>query len=398
MANKAAIHGTVADGFEQVRSEFERNFSERKELGAAVAVYHKGEKVVDLWGGIADKATQRPWKANTMVTLFSTTKGVASMAMALAHSRGLLDYDETVASYWPDFAQNGKENVTVRQLLSHQAGVCAIDEPLNLVSMADADVMAAALAKQKPAWEPGDYHGYHGVTLGWYESELLRCVDPKKRTIGRYFQDEIATPLGLDFYIGLPDSIDPNQCATIDGYAQWQMLFNIHKMPWQFVKAFLAPGSLTQKAFGNPKETGIINQYNSAEMRRVEIPAANGMGTPRSVARLYGELAIGGEGMGISAETMQELTAPPQMPKKSALDQVLKLNTAWALGYSKPTSDFRFGSSQRAFGTPGAGGSFGFADPDSQLGFCYGMNKSGFYLWDDPREKALRDAVYSAIT
>lgn len=397
MADKIDIHGMVAAGFEHVRSEFERNFTQRKELGAAVAVYHKGEKVVDLWAGIADKASGRAWEANTMATLYSTTKGVASIAMALAHSRGLFDYDEKVATYWPAFAQNGKESVTVRQLLSHQAGLCAIDEPLDIVKMGNIEALSSALAKQKPAWEPGDYHGYHGVTLGWYESELLRHVDPDKRTLGQYFRDEIAQPLGLNFHIGLPDGIDPNLLATIDGYEQWQMVFNIHKLPWRFVKGFLTPGSLTQKTFGNPKETGVINQYNSAEMRRIEIPAANGMGTPRSVARLYGELAIGGSALGVNADTMAELTAPAQLPRKSTVDQVLKLDTAFSLGYSKPTTDFNFGSSHRAFGTPGAGGSFGFADPDVQLGFCYGMNRSGFYLWDDPREKALRDAVYAAI-
>jgi CubicO group peptidase (beta-lactamase class C family) len=397
MAKNVEIHGMVVSGFEAVRSEFERNFSDRKELGAAVAVFHKGVKVVDLWGGIADKTTGQPWQENTLVTLFSTTKGVSSVAVALAHSRGWLEYDEKVATYWPEFAQNGKGNITVRQLLAHQAGLCAIDEPINLAMMGDPDALAAAIAKQAPAWEPGDYHGYHGITLGWYESELLRRIDPEGRTIGRFFQDEIAQPLGLAFYIGLPDTVDSVRIGRIDGYKPYQMLFNINKLPWQFVKAFLTPNSLTQRTFSNPKILGVLNNYNDWEMRRIELPAANGMGTPRSVAKLYGDLANGGHEVGISAETLAELSAPARKPTKSIVDQVMKVETAFALGYSKASADFQFGTGTTAFGTPGAGGSFGFADPENQLGFAYGMNKSGFYLWDDPREKALRDAVYRVI-
>lgn len=397
MAKQGVVQGEVAAGFEGVRAEFERNFTDRKELGAAVAVYYRGEKVVDLWGGIADHTTNRPWEKDTMVNVFSTTKGVSSIAVAIAHSRGLLDYDERVATYWPEFAQNGKENITVRQLLSHQAGLCAIDEPLDLQKLADPDVVAAACAKQAPAWEPGTFHGYHGLTLGWYESELLRRVDPQHRTIGKFFHDEIAGPLGLSFYIGLPEDIDLSKVARIKGYKQWQMLFNINKLPWRFVKAFLSPGSLTQRTFSNPAVLGELNRYNDWEMRRIELPASNGTGTARSIAMLYGELARGGRALGIQSETMAELAALPKPPSNGSIDQVLQVETQFLLGYSKPSADFQFGSSHSAFGTPGAGGSFGFADPDAQVGFAYVMNKSGFYLWDDPREKSLRDAVYDAI-
>src|SRR5687768_18235310 len=189
-ANPTAVQGTVAPGFEAVRTEFERNFRERKELGAACAVYYKGELVVDLWGGIRNIATGEPWEADTMVPVMSTTKGFSSMAVALAHSRGLLDYDEKVATYWPEFAQNGKENVTVRQLLGYQAGLCALDEPLTLEKLADPDFMAGVLAKQKPLWEPGTKQGYHAFSHGWYQSELIRRVDPKHRTVGKFFHEE----------------------------------------------------------------------------------------------------------------------------------------------------------------------------------------------------------------
>jgi CubicO group peptidase (beta-lactamase class C family) len=186
------VQGSVAPGFEPVAHAFERNFQLGHERGAACAVSIGGELVVDLWGG--ERAPGRPWEQDTMVNVCSTTKGGSSIAVAHAHSRGLLDYDLPVASYWPQFAEQGKEQITVRQLLSHQAGLCAIDAPMDLALLADPDRVAQAIAAQRPAWTPGELHGYHGIFLGWYESELLRRVDPQQRTIGRYFADKIAAP------------------------------------------------------------------------------------------------------------------------------------------------------------------------------------------------------------
>jgi CubicO group peptidase (beta-lactamase class C family) len=189
------LHGEVAPGFEDVETQFKKNFTERGELGAACAIYRRGKKVVDLWGGYRDEKTLAPWEEDTLALIFSMTKGMAAMAVAVAHSRGLLDYDEKVARYWPEFAQQGKESITVRQLLSHQAGLSAIDEPLDLETIADPDALAKILARQKPAWEPGTRHGYHCWNLGWYQSELIRRVDPQHRSLGQFFQDEIARPL-----------------------------------------------------------------------------------------------------------------------------------------------------------------------------------------------------------
>ena len=254
--------GHVAPGFESVAQVFEQNFKLRGELGASCCVYHKGKKVVDLWGGIKDIKTKEPWEEDTVSIVFSTTKGVSSMAVAHAHSQGYFDYDAKMADYWPEFAQNGKDDITVRQVLSHQAGLCAIDEPISMEQLGDPDFMAAAIGKQKPAWKVGTKHGYHGISLGWYESELIRRVDPKKRTIGQYFHEEIAVPLELDFRIGLPNDFDRSRLATIKGYQPWQMLFNLNKMPWPFVKAFLNPKSLTARSFQNPKGLGVTSNYN----------------------------------------------------------------------------------------------------------------------------------------
>jgi len=391
------VQGTVAPGFEAVREEFQRNFAERKELGAACAVYYRGEKVVDLWGGVRNKLTGELWEEDTMILVFSSTKGMASMGVAVAHSRGLFDYDERVATYWPEFAQAGKEQVTVRQLLSHQAGVCAIAEPLDIDKLADPDKVAAAIAKQKPAWEPGTRHGYHAISLGWYESELVRRVDPKHRTIGQFFQDEVAKPLGVEFYIGLPQDFPQARIARLDPYQKWQLLFNMDKMPRPFVMAFLNPTTITYKSFANPKIIGEPAGYNDLRVQQLELPASNGIGQVRDMAKAYSEFATGGKQLGLREETLNALKQPATPPRDGLLDVVLGVETIFSLGYAKPFPSFRFGRGAQAFGTPGAGGSFCFADPEAEIGFAYAMNKTGFYLWDDPREKSLRDAVYRCL-
>ena len=213
---KIAIHGHVANGFEPVRDAFLENFYRRKELGAACCVYRHGEKVVDVWGGIRNKITGEPWEEDTMVIVHSATKGLAAMTLALAHSRGWLDYEERVCRYWPEFAQRGKEAITVRQLLAHQAGLFAFDEPVDRTVVADLDRLALVLARQTPAWKPGTRQAYHAISLGFYEGELLRRIDPAHRSLGQFFQDEIATPLGLDVYIRVPEEIPNSRLAILD--------------------------------------------------------------------------------------------------------------------------------------------------------------------------------------
>ena len=205
--DRFTIQGYVNPGFEAVREAFADNFVWRRELGGACCAFNGGEKVVDLWGGIRNKETGEPWEKDTMVIVYSATKGLAAMTLAIAHSRGWLDYEERVAAYWPEFAQQGKGRITVRQLLAHQAGLFELNEPIDRSLLAELDRLAVVLARQKPAWEPGMRQAYHAITLGLYESELLRHVDPQHRSLGEFFQDEIATPLGLDIYIRLPETI-----------------------------------------------------------------------------------------------------------------------------------------------------------------------------------------------
>jgi CubicO group peptidase (beta-lactamase class C family) len=390
------IDGYVAPGFEVVREHFRENFTRRGELGAACAAYVGGEKVVDLWGGYRDARRQERWQEDTLVLVYSTSKGMAGLTVALANSRGLIDYDERVATYWPEFAQNGKGEITVRQLLAHQAGLSGLDVPLDSRKLADLDAVADALARQKPAWKPGTRQGYHALTIGWYEGELIRRVDPQGRSLGRFFADEVAAPLGLEFYFGLPGDLPPERVASIKGASIASMVAHVRTMPAGMMASFLRPRSHTARAFGNPRMRGPADLDRPA-YRAVEIPAGGGIGQVRSIARAYSDLAAGGRELGLSAETFEELTAAPRPPSGNPRDLVLWVPAAYSLGFVRPTQDFRFGIGSRSLGHPGAGGSFGFADPEAQVGFAYAPNRLGHHLRDDPREKALRDALYRAL-
>lgn len=385
------VHGFVAPGFEEVRVAFERNFAERDEIGAAVAAYWRGEKVVDLWGGRRTPEGDGPWNEDTMVVVQSVTKGMAATTLALANARGWLDYDAPVARYWPEFAQQGKQAITVRQPLGHEAGLVLLDEPLTLEKLRDLDAIARVLARQKPAWPPGTRRGYHTITIGLYMQELLRCVDPAGRTLGRFFYDEIALPLGVDFHIGLPREIPDERLARVRPLLPWRGLLALRYTPPAVTLRMIFPGSLLRRSFLGL----VIADPNDRRYLEVELPAGNGMGTARALARVYSVLAEGGAELGLTRETFEHLTAPPRAIPGN--DVVLGVPSHFSLGFLRPGPEVRFGSSPRAFGAPGAGGAFAFADPDRRLGFAYVMNKLDFYLENDPREKALRDAVGRAV-
>jgi CubicO group peptidase (beta-lactamase class C family) len=391
MNAQTRIGGLVAPGFEEVRAEFERNFAERGEIGAAVAAYWRGEKVVDLWGGRRTPQGEEPWEQDTMVVVMSTTKGLAAMTLAVANSRGWLDYDAPVARYWPEFAQNGKAEVTVRQLLGHEAGLVLLDEKFPIETLRDLDYVARLLARQRPAWPPGTRHGYHAMTIGLYMQELIRRVDPAHRTLGRFFHEEIAEPLGLQFYIGLPPEIPDARLAKFKPLSPWRAIRALKNTPPVLITKVLNPWSLIRKSLAIPANADLNNRRHL----ELELPAGNGVGTARSIARAYSAFAVGGAELGITPETLARITALPEAALPD--DEVLGIPAYYSLGFIRPGPDGDFGSSPRAFGTPGAGGSFGFADPDAQLGYAYVMNKLDFWLFDDPREKALRDALYRAM-
>ncbi len=384
-AEGPAISGFARPGFEAVREAFIENFRRRGELGAACCVYHRGEKVVDLWGGIRAKATGEPWQEDTMALVHSTTKGMAGLAMALAHSRGLFDYDERVSAYWPEFAQQGKERTTVRHLLSHQAGLFALDERPTRDLVADPDRLAVVLARQKPAWPPGTRQAYHGITLGFYESELLRRVDPRHRTLGRFFQEEIATPLGIDFYLRLPEEIPDSRLAPL---YRFKMADALLSLPLPLALAALNPRSRFRRCLEGSE---LPEQSDRVYARSLEVPAGGGVGTARAIARAYGAFATGGKELGLREETLRELMAPAVPPLRGFRDACLKVEIQFSLGFAKPGAKNPF-AHPSAFGAPGTGGSFGFADPHAQVGYAYVPNQMGGAL-EDPREVALRRAM-----
>lgn len=391
------VDGDVDEGYGKVADAFRRNFASGHEIGAAIAVYRDGRKVVDLWGGYANGHTRAPWEKDTLVNVFSTTKGVASLAVALAVSRGLLDYDAKVADYWPEFAQAGKGAITVRQLTSHQAGLVAIDPPLTLADIADPEKMSAKIAAQAPAWAPGTRHGYHAVTLGWYQSELIRHVDPQKRTLGRFFAEEIAGPLDLDFFIGLPASVDRSRVALLDPVTKSEMLLHMNTMPPLFTLGLFNPKSLSARALVVLAEVKEAGDFNRDELRVPEIPSVNGTATATSIAKLYGSAAIPDSALGLSQPVRDALEGPAVLPTKGLRDMVMRIDQSFSLGFGKPTSKFIFGSTSKAYGWPGLGGSFGFADPDTGIGYGYVMNRLGYHPYSDPRELALRQALFRDV-
>ncbi len=387
-----AIGGDVRPGFEGVREAFVENFTHRSELGAACCIYYRGEKVVDLWGGSRDKATGEPWEEDTMVLVASASKGMAGLAMALAHSRGWLDYEERVCRYWPEFAQQGKEEVTVRQLLSHQAGLLALDGHVDRSIVADPDCLAIVLAQQKPAWKPGTRQGYHAISLGFYESELLRRVDPHHRSLGKFFQDEIASPFGLDFYICLPEEIPNSRLAAMQTPSPVMMIRGLSP----FLLALFNPRSLTHRAFWN--NPGMLIPFDAERIyaRSLEVPSQGGVGTARAIAHAYSIFATGGQEIGLREETLRNLMAPAVQPLHGFYDECLRIECSFSLGFLKPSRSMPYGR-PGAFGSPGAGGSFGFADPQSGVAYAYVMNRMSAQLGSDPRELALRVAFYRAI-
>ncbi|KUO13655.1 esterase [Streptomyces sp. DSM 15324] len=372
------IQGEVAPGFEPVREAFAANFERHDDIGAAVCVYHRGRPVVDLWAGTADPDTGRPWTRDTLQLVYSATKGATATAAHLLVQRGELDLDAPVAEYWPEFAAHGKERIPVRQLLSHRAGLPALDHPVPLADALTWHPMVAALAAQRPAWTPGTAHGYHGRTYGWLVGEVIRRVSG--RTPGRYFADEIAGPLGLDFFIGLPDGERPRVSRM--AYRQPTVDFSTvppEAIPEEYraaVAAMLDPDSLSNRAFAitDPPEI----DFNSPEVQAAEIPASNGLCTARGLARMYAALV--GEVDGVRLLT-PETVAAATSEQSSGQDRVLMLPMRFASGYTLPTDQAPL-TGPHAFGHPGRGGSLGFADPSHDLAFGYVMN----HIVEDPTD------------
>ena len=378
-----AVGGDVDARFGAVAEAFAENFTTRGETGAAVAVYLGGVRVVDLWGGMA--APGHPWQRDTVVGIFSTTKGLAAMCVTLLADRGLLDYDVPVATYWPEFAQAGKGSVTVAQLMSHQAGLSALDEPITLATVADSDALSRALAEATPLWVPGAGHGYHAVTFGFYAGELVRRVTGV--SLGTFFQREIAGPLGAAAYIGTPAGVVPATTTQ----AGFSAAMADPERP--IVKAMMTPGSITARSMFAMPELAAPGAMDSDVVRRLEIPSVNGVADARSLARIYAAFA-GLDGSALcSPETVRRATATAV----SGEDLVLFEHTEYALGFLKPgTSFFTVSRNSEAFGHPGSGGSLAFADPVAGIALAYVTNTL-MGSNTDPRSTEVIKSVYACL-
>lgn len=389
----AVIDGYVAPGFEGVRAAFAANFESHGEIGASFCLYHRGERVVDLWGGVADPSTGRPYEEDTCQLVFSTTKGVVAICANRLIEQGRLDPDARVAEYWPEFAQAGKEDVLVRWLLCHKAGLPVLDVTLSLEDTLAWDPVVEALAAQAPIWEPGTRHGYHATTFGWLVGELIRRVDG--RPVGTYVAEELAGPLGIDLWIGVPEDrlgqVAPLVPIALPDNENVRMV----------IEQVLGPDSITGKAlrtpcpelFGGNEGTIDLSMFDDPRVLRAEIPAANGVTNARALARLYA--ATIGEVDGIRllsdaqvARAIERQTTGP--------DAVMFFETALGLGFFLSSGFSNYGG-PRGFGHTGTGGSMGFADPDAGIGYGYVMNHLMPNMIGDARTVGLTEACYEAI-
>ena len=409
----AEVHGRVEDGYQGLREAFAENFARRGERGAALAVLRDGELVADLWGGTADADAPaaepgaaepgagsaigaRPWEAGTAVLLRSATKGVAATVVLLLADRGLIDLDAPVREYWPEFGAAGKERVTVRELLAHRAGVPALDTPLTPEQAADGESGPIAVAAQRPLWEPGSAHGYHAQTFSWLLGELVRRVDG--RSLGGVLEEDLAEPLGLDLWIGMPEELHgraariaaveaPGTSAGGVGGAGGGSAGGPRFRPRRDIAAAYAdPGSLTRRAFGTvfpaPDE-------NAPLWRAAELPASNGIATARGLAGFYA--AVGG-GHVLSRRMLDQARAE----HAHGADRVLLTRTRFGLGFMLHGSACAM-TGEGAFGHPGRGGSLAFADPERGLAFAYVTNGMQPSVTSDPRAQALLRALRAAV-
>jgi CubicO group peptidase (beta-lactamase class C family) len=389
-----SIEGTCADRFTEVRTEFERNFAERGEVGASVCVTLDGETLVDLWGGTADPATGRPWERDTIGIVWSCTKGAAALCAHVLIARGELSLDDRVADYWPEFAKNGKDGITVRMVLAHQAGLAALRETIPPDGYRDWELIVDLLAKQEPLWEPGTRHGYHALTFGHLVGEVVRRITG--RSIGTFFRDEIAAPRDIDFWIGLPAEHDARVAPTIPADIGPETL-----LPSFYRVAMTDASSVGALVLMNSGAVFAPGWIDMPETHAAELPAFGGIANARALAGMYGALATGGDGL-VDAEQLDIMGA---VASATSVDATMLVPTRWSTGFVKsmdngalpPGDQDGVVLSEAAFGHVGMGGSIGFVDPTARMSFGYTMNRQGIGVGLDARGQSLVDAVYAAL-
>lgn len=391
--------GTCRPGFERVAEAFEKNLKEKGEIGASVCLTVGGETVVDLWGGVADPKAQTPWTHDTVSIVFSCTKGATALCAHVLASRGALDLDAPVAELWPEFAQHGKERVTTRMMLDHSSAVPAVRAKVKDDGPYDWAYMTERLAAEVPFWEPGTRNGYHGFTFGWTVGEMVRRTSGK--SLGTFFLEEIAGPLGLDFWIGLPEEIEPRVAPIVA----------------HVYKAADAVTPFMRDLATNKESVAALFYFNNGAWRSggantraghaAEIGAANGITNARGLAGMYGPLANGGGDL-VDATTLARMG---EVSMATHDDATLRIPTRFALGFMKSMDNRKRSLAAKlwgedcdsvilgsaAFGHVGAGGSLGFADPVAGLSFGYTMNRMGPGLLMNERGQSLVDAAYLSL-
>jgi CubicO group peptidase (beta-lactamase class C family) len=385
------IAGTCETKFTAVKDAFERNFAQRGEVGASVCVTVDGETVVDLWGGTFDR--------DTVGVVWSCTKGAVALCAHVLAGRGQLDFHAAVTDYWPEFGKNGKEGMPVRYLLAHQAGLAGFRDPIPDGAFCDWDFIVDRLAEQEPLWEPGTRNGYHALTFGHLVGELVRRVSG--RSVGTFFKDEIAEPLGLDFWIGLPEEIEPRVAPTIAADAPGPG----DAMPSFYAAAFTDPTSIGALVLMNSGGLLFPGTMDTRPHHAAEIPAANGITNGRGLAGMYRPLAIGGAVDGFRLVPEHAIPTMGRVIAATSRDATMLVPTRWGLGFHgamdnrhlPPPDDGSFLLPDSAFGHSGMGGSLGFCDPAARLSFGYTMNRQGSGTAIDERCQSLVDATYRAL-
>jgi CubicO group peptidase (beta-lactamase class C family) len=379
------MHLEAGQLLQRLKPLFQENFEKFGELGAAVSVWQNGKPILDLCGGFRDVHREKPWIADTLVLVWSATKGIGSACVLHALQEHNIDISKCVAEFWPEFAQAGKEKITVAQLLSHQAGLCALDRRVDVL---DYDAVIRALEAQKPLWPPGTAHGYHARTFGFLLDELVRRIAGK--TLSDYWQENFAGPLNLDFWIGLPKKED-SRVATMYAAKSGKP-----PEPKQFYADLVTPGTLARKTFTSPYGLHVISKMNDAAIRAHPIVSFGGIGSASALAKFYSMLANGGKYDGqtfFSEKTIAWMTTT----LANGVDRVFQIPTAFSAGFMKDSRNAArriLGPSGTSFGHPGAGGSHAFADPENKIAFAYAMNQMEQSLL--PTEKSLRliEAIY----
>lgn len=387
--------GYVHNDYRKISDSFVENFTSHGEIGASLCVYHKHQKVIDIWGGFKDIDRKESWNKDTVVPIFSTTKAISSACLSLLQSRGLFDYKDKVSKYWSNFQTNGKEIITIEELLQHRAGLSAIDKKLDIDTIGNHEKLEQIIERQTPHWKSGEYQGYHVWNIGWYISSLISKVDDKNRYLKEFLEQEVLPNIEGEIRIGIDKDYDLRKIAKLKPFSKFKGLF---LMPFRFVVEFFKPWSLTFKSMLNPSFVSNHTNFNKPSVLQLEMGAGGGIANARGLASFIDALSDDKHKLGLSKETLNYIMTYPKEPSKGFVDIVFRQDLfRFHAGFVKPSEKHNFSQSKKAFGGFGAGGSFVLHDPDKSVTIAYTMNKMSSQMMNMDREVNIRESVYKTI-